>query len=55
MAAIDYDRVPESVRQRVLAATYKLAKELFKDPQAQKEYEVWLAERRAKEQKKEPK
>ena len=41
MAAIDYDRIPESVRQRLLAATYKLAKELFKDPQVQKEYEIW--------------
>ena len=53
MAAIDYDCIPESVRQRLLAATYKLAKELFKDPQVQKEYEIWLAERRAREQKKE--
>ena len=49
MAAIDYDKFPESTRQSLLRASYNLMLELFKDPQVQKEYEIWLAERKAKE------
>lgn len=55
MAAIDYDQIPESVRQRLLAVIYKHAKEFFKDPKAEAEYQIWLAERQAREQKKEQK
>lgn len=47
MAAIDYDAYPESTWQSLLAASYKLTLELFKDPAIQAEFEVWLAKRNA--------
>ena len=53
MATIHYDNIPESARQRLLRASYKLTLELFKNPKVQKEYEEWLAERKAKLQQKE--
>lgn len=46
MAAIDYASIPESTRQSLLAATYKLAQELFQDPEVQADYEIWLAKRK---------
>lgn len=49
MAAIDYDKIPESDWIRLGKASYNLARKLFEDPQVQKEYEIWLAERKAKE------
>lgn len=55
MAAIDYDSFPESTWQRLLAASYKLTLDVFKDPKVQAEYEIWLAERRARERQKEQK
>ena len=53
VAAIDYDKFPESTWLSLLAASYKLTLELFRDPAIQSEYKVWLVERRAKEQRKE--
>ena len=50
LAAIDYASIPESTRQSLLAATYKLAQELFQDPEVQADYEIWLAKRRAEEE-----
>ena len=50
MAAIDYAKFPESTWQSLLAASYKLTLELFKDPAVQAEYEVWLAKRKAAQQ-----
>ena len=50
MAAIDYAGIPESTRQSLLAATYKMAQEIFKDPEVQAEYEQWLAKRKAARQ-----
>lgn len=47
MAAIDYASIPESTRQSLLAATYKLTQRLFADPAVRAEYEVWLAKRKA--------
>lgn len=47
MAAIDYDAIPESTRQSLLAATYKMAQQLFQDPEVQAEYQEWLAKRKA--------
>ena len=41
---------PESSRQSLLAATYKLAQKLFEDPAVQAEYEEWLANRNAARQ-----
>ena len=49
MAAIDYASIPESTRQSLLAATYKLTQEYFKDPAVQAKYEIWLAKRHAKD------
>ena len=46
MAAIDYSAIPESVRQRLLAATYEMAQRLFQDPTMQAEYEAWLERKR---------
>lgn len=50
MAAIDYASIPESTRQSLLAATYKAAQRYFQDPAVQARFEIWLAERRAREQ-----
>ena len=50
MAAIDYASIPESTRQSLLAATYKLAQEHFKDPAVQARYEIWLEKRKAAQQ-----
>ena len=47
MAAIDYASIPESTRQSLLAATYKLAQKLFADPAVQAEYEAWAEKRKA--------
>ena len=55
MAAIDYDKFPESVRQSLLAAIYRMTLELFQDPAIQAEYENWLAERRARQLQKDQK
>lgn len=45
MAALDYASVPESTRQSLLAATYKMATKMFQDPAVQAEYREWLAKR----------
>ena len=45
MAALDYASVPESTRQSLLAATYKMATKMFQDPAVQAEYLEWLAKR----------
>ena len=50
MAAIDYDAIPEPVRQSLLAATYNMARQMFQDPQVQAEYREWLAKRNAAQQ-----
>lgn len=50
MAAIDYASIPESTRQSLLAATYKMAIQMFQDPEVVKEYEIWRRQR--EEQKK---
>lgn len=47
MAAIDHAKFPESTWQSLLAASYRLTLELFKDPAVQAEYEVWLEKRKA--------
>ena len=47
MAALDYASVPESTRQSLLAATYKMATKMFQDPAVQAEYREWLAKREA--------
>ncbi len=47
MAAIDMSQFPESTRQSLLAATYKMAQQLFQDPEVQAEYQEWLAKRKA--------
>ena len=47
MAAIDYAKFPESTWQSLLAASYKLTLELFKDPAVRAEYEVWREKRKA--------
>ena len=49
MAAIDYDAIPETTRQSLLAAAYKMAQTMFQDPGVRKEYELWLAARKKKE------
>ena len=49
MAAIDTSQFPESTRQSLLAATYKMAQTMFQDPGVREEYELWLAERKKKE------
>lgn len=46
MAAIDYASIPESTRQSLLAATHKMALEMFQDPEVQAEYKEWLAKRK---------
>lgn len=50
MAAIDYDSITETTRQHLLAATYKMALEYFQDPDVEARYQIWLAERRARDQ-----
>ena len=50
MAAIDYANIPESTRQSLLAATYKMAQQMFQDPDVLAEYEEWLAKRNAAHQ-----
>ena len=47
MAAINYDAIPETARQDLLAVIYKMTVELFKDPATQADYEEWLAKREA--------
>lgn len=47
MAAIDYAAFPEATRQSLLAASYRLTLELFKDPAVCAEYEEWRERRRA--------
>lgn len=47
MAAINYDAIPETARQDLLAVIYKMTVELFKDPATQADYEEWLARREA--------
>ena len=47
MAAIDYAGIPESTRQSLLAAAYKMAQQLFQDPDVRAEYDEWLAKRNA--------
>lgn len=47
MAAIDYAAIPESTRQSLLAATYKMAQTMFQDSEVLAEYEEWLAKRKA--------
>ena len=49
MAAIDYASIPKSTWQSLLAATYKMAQQMFKDPEVRAEYEEWLAKRTAAE------
>ena len=38
MAALDYASIPETTRQSLLAATYKMATQMFQDPAMQAEY-----------------
>ena len=45
MAALDYASVPESTRQSLLAATYKMATKMFQDQAVQAEYREWIAKR----------
>ncbi len=47
MAAIDYASIPDTTRQRLVAASYKLAQEMFRDPAVRAEYQEWLAKRKA--------
>ena len=50
MAAIDYASIPESTRQSLLAATYKMAQQMLQDPDVRAEYMEWLAKRNATQQ-----
>ena len=47
MAALDYASIPEATRQSLLAATYKFAEELLKDPAVRAECEEWKRQRKA--------
>ncbi len=49
MAELDYNSIPESTRQSLLAATYRMAEEMFQDPEIVKEYEIWLENRMKRE------
>jgi hypothetical protein len=49
VAAIDYSSIPESTRQSLLAVTYKMAVDMFKNPAVEVEYQEWLAKRRTAE------
>ena len=50
MAAIDYSQIPESTRQSLLAATYKMAQRMLQDPELKAEIEDRLAKRKAAQQ-----
>lgn len=50
MAAIDMSQFPESTRQSLLAAAYKMAQTMFRDSEVQAEYQEWLAKREAARQ-----
>lgn len=50
MAAIDYASIQESTQQRLLAATYKMAQEMFQDPKVIEEYEIWRRQREERKQ-----
>ena len=50
MAALDYANIPETTRQSLLAATYKMATQMLQDPAMQAEYREWLAKREAARQ-----
>lgn len=50
MAAIDMSQFPESTRQSLLAATYKMAQTMFQDPGVRAAYKEWLAKRKAAQQ-----
>ena len=47
MAEIDYTKIPETARQDLLLATYRLAVKAFRDPLVVARYEEWLAKRKA--------
>ena len=47
MAATDCAGIPESTRQSLLAATWKMAQKMFTDPAVRAEYEEWLEKRKA--------
>ena len=47
MAEIDYEKIPETLRQDLLLATYRLAVKSFQDPLVVARYEAWLAKRKA--------
>ena len=49
MAEIDYTKIPETARQDLLLATYRLAVKAFRDPLVVARYEAWLAKRKAAE------
>ena len=49
MAAIDYASIPESTRQSLLAATYKMVLAMTQDPELNAEIELRLAKRKAAE------
>lgn len=53
MSVINYDALPESARQRLLAMFYKMTIELFEDPAIWVEYEEWLAKRKEAKKEKE--
>ncbi len=46
MAVLDYTSIPEATRQSLLAATYKFAEELLKDPAVRAECEEWKRQRK---------
>ena len=46
MAAIDYANIPETTRQGLLTATYRMTQQIFKDPNIRAEYEEWLKNRK---------
>lgn len=50
MAALDYASIPEATRQSLLAATYKFAEELLKDPAVRAECEEWKRQRKVARQ-----
>ena len=43
---IDTSAIPESVRQRLLAESVRMTRELFRDPKVRAEYRDWLAKRK---------
>lgn len=50
MAVIDYAAIPEYSRQKLLAATYKMAQKMFQDPEVRSEYEKWLERKKKAKQ-----